>query len=715
MKSRYALRLLLLLGILFLPQINFAAATPTRYPVIANKNAHRLKQISRIGEGVAGGGLAYSPDGKTLAVSSSLGVWLFNGSGPFDKPIRFLDQDDWVHNVAFSPDGKILAAAGNKSIWLWDVRRGTKRGTFPGDTLVDFSPDGRLLATRGLSGDGFGGWPTATVRIFDAATGVELSTLIANQWSTRTTDLAFSPDGKLIAAIWSATSYGGGCGDDSQKRIQIWRMKDVFGKWRVTPDDMLFSAETTGLHFSFSPDSTKLVYGNATEGGGIAIWDTRTHSVEAVWDEGWFDNAAFNSNGTFLAAVKQDISEEAYQYKTILYDAHLGKPIQTLNQGLDAPTFSPDDHTLAGFYGNELQLIHLPNGDIEDINVSKPLYFSADGTTAVAYMPDRTFRIVDVATGAIRIFAPEQFSETRQFLLSDDGTLLVTVNTDNKVRLWNVVTKTLQSSLAETLPIKNGNAVMLAIKPDGSVLATATWQDNDRGKIAFWNIATGALIGTIDDATFLFDPTVAFSPHNNLFAAMRKQANVYGWVLELWQVDATRIQKLVTLNGDRPVVFNRQDTALVYQDQQEVYFYDVPSGASTLLYTLSGVVASASRVHGAFSADGSRLALSELSYAGCGPGYYRSFYMLDAKSLVLSVPWLNAGFVGHDNLTFNPAGDVFVSTNENTIQIWNSATAAQLATLQNHAGLVRRIAFTADGTRMLSQSDDGTIRVWAVQ
>ena len=110
-------------------------------------------------------GLAFSPDGKRLAVGyadRAARIWdiseLKNQTSPL---ITLSGHSNNVWEVAFSPDGSRLATAGYDGIIkLWDVSPGPKQGneitTIPGHTAeisgIDFSPDGKYLAS--VSWDG---------------------------------------------------------------------------------------------------------------------------------------------------------------------------------------------------------------------------------------------------------------------------------------------------------------------------------------------------------------------------------------------------------------------------------------------------------------------------------------------------------------------------------------------------------------------------------
>src|SRR5262249_48241966 len=100
-------------------------------------------------------GLAFSPDGKTLAAAGwEHAVFLFDAATFADPESRDAHRDA-VKSLAFAPDGKTLATGGrDRSVLLWDPAAGKLRSRidheFSTGSLA-FAPDGKTLAT-GLSG-----------------------------------------------------------------------------------------------------------------------------------------------------------------------------------------------------------------------------------------------------------------------------------------------------------------------------------------------------------------------------------------------------------------------------------------------------------------------------------------------------------------------------------------------------------------------------------
>ena len=147
---------------------------------------------ARLGKGRITGNIAYSPDGRLLAVASGIGVWLYDaGTG---AEVKFLTgHTRKVTVVAFSPDGSLLASGSlDDTIRFWNVYTGEqlrviKPGAFtspvPFIKFLVFSPDGSTLA----HGDHL------VIRLWDVQTGKELGYAVGH-FNTG----VFSPDGSTL-------------------------------------------------------------------------------------------------------------------------------------------------------------------------------------------------------------------------------------------------------------------------------------------------------------------------------------------------------------------------------------------------------------------------------------------------------------------------------------------------------------------------------------
>lgn len=221
--------------------------------------------------------VAFSPDGRTLAVGSAsmpgeVSLW----STATAQRILTLPTGHLVGAVAFSPDGLQLATSGVTVLWngnrpplyraraeLWELATGNKidlcddhESQFNQIDALAFSPNG-TLATAHASGG---------VKLWDVHSGKERLTLGKDVQPVRS--LAFSPNGLLLAT-------GG-----SDSLIRIWDL--ATGKTVAT----LRGHTGPILSLAFCPDSASLISGGASSDGTtgeLKVWDVTTGQQRAAF------------------------------------------------------------------------------------------------------------------------------------------------------------------------------------------------------------------------------------------------------------------------------------------------------------------------------------------------------------------------------------------------------------------------------------------------
>jgi WD40 repeat protein/DNA-binding SARP family transcriptional activator len=235
-------------GLAFSRDGTLLAAVGTGKVVLWEVRSRRIVRILSAGEHGAPG-VAFSPDGRTLAIGQADGVGVLydlrtgretaslgRGGGP-----SIVDMD-------FSSDGKLLASANLAgTATLWDVRTRTTAWDLSGAAVaafaIRFSPDGRLVAVGDSSG---------RVVFWDPATGKRVGQPLVGHGGA-VTSLGFDPRG---ATLVTASRDG---------KLRLW---DVATRKLVGAP---LPGSDTGGSVHFFPDG-KRVLGVFESGSGI-VWN----------------------------------------------------------------------------------------------------------------------------------------------------------------------------------------------------------------------------------------------------------------------------------------------------------------------------------------------------------------------------------------------------------------------------------------------------------
>jgi WD40 repeat protein len=523
--------------------------------------------------------VSVSPDGRTLASGSADGnvrLWDLDGWKPGQPlpPIRTLEgHRNEVWSVAFSPSGKLLASGGlDGVIFLWDAARGRKvrelTGHSPAHSYLTFSPDGRTLAAGGKNGtvnrwdvatgqpkdpwrwhvgavrpvayspDGrllASGGADATVQLLDAVTGQRRD---AFRGDTFFTNVAFSPDGRTLAAVSEAP----------EAALCLWDLKTKKKRRWTGPTHHL-------LGLAFHPGG-KLV-ATASLDGTVQLWDVTADREGRTFSFGPGELAycvAFTPEGRYLAVGLQSglivilrVLPPPATYKPAPAAKHpsptaLAKR-QAAADGLkreDIPESvlkeagrgdkdkAPPD--LVAVFGKNRHTAQEMGNQLLTVAISP------DSKTLVFGGVEKAVQRIDLATGkplselTWKQSSPEESMYTLAF--SPDGKVLAGGGEKGSLVLWNLATGAEVRSLASP----DAWLHQVAFSPDGTLLATAG--ANNGSDVRLWQVATGRLLFTSHTpAPWGGAWCVAFSPDGKTLAAGLESEEVRLWdVASGWEV-----------------------------------------------------------------------------------------------------------------------------------------------------------------------------------
>jgi len=297
--------------------------------------------------------------------------------------------------------------------------------------------------------------------------------------------------------------------------------------------------------------------------------------------------------------------------------------------------------------------------------------FAPDGRTVASGSADNTVQLWRVTDGSLVHMLRGHARWVMSVAFSPDGTTLASGSEDKTVRLWRVT----DGRCLRELSGHTNAVVAVAFSPDGAMLATGSLDSS----IKLWRVSDGAVLRTLTGHAD-FVNSVAFSPDGKMLASGGDDRAV-----RLWRVSDGAQLRALTGHKDyvASVAFSPDGQRLASgggTQDKTVRLWRVPDGILERSWEASsGAVKSV-----AFSPDGATLA------SGGGRGDHSiGLWQVNQGTLLRKI-----------------AGIALVPP---SVLPTYSAGPKQIT---GHSGSVLSVAFSPDGTTLVTGSIDKTLRMW---
>jgi WD40 repeat protein/serine/threonine protein kinase len=625
--------------------------------------------------------LAFGPDGKQLA------AWNGDGARVWDaatgREVGLLAEPTGVLDLAFRPGGRQpLALLGDGTLLSWDPatkdRQVLLRIPYEKLDADTFSPDRSLLV----------GMRDNAGQLWDVSAGRKRADLSGRPTTGIGGAAAFSPDGRHFA-------YG-----TVDRAIHVWDL--VTGA-----EAYLLRGHTSPIRvLAISPDGKRLASGSIFDENCARLWDVTTGKEIAALrgHRNTVVSVAFSPDGTRLATASLDQTAR-------LWDGVTGREIATL-RGHRGPVnhvvFRPDGRRLVTASADgTLRLWDATAGEPLAVlyghaGAAMTSVFDPGGAALASASFDGTVRLWDMGlverSGVLR----GHTSYVYDVAFSPDGTRAASAAWDGTARLWDPT-----SCLPILPPLPGGDLPMVGgvcFRPDGKQLVSA----GADGFLRVWDAAAGKLLRKLrcPVSDWRLYARAAFDPTGTVLSAGGADG-----LIRLWGADGD--EPIATLTGHEGAagdVAFRPDGARLASGgiDKTVRVWDVATRQPVAV--LRGHTGIVTRV--AYSADGRLLASASEDKTA------RLWDATTGEALAV----LPHGSIVY-GVAFNPGGTrLAAACADNTIRLWDVGLArraggkeapdAEVAELRGHDAYVHAVDWSPDGTRLISASGDGTVRVW---
>ncbi len=556
-----------------------------------------------------------------------------------------------VTSVAFNPRGSQLLSAGlDSTLKVWDLTKPTD--TTAADRQALSIPKGGGPAIYSPDGKLIASvGPDRIVRILDAQKGTELLLMPAQPKPVYC--LAFSPDSKRIAA-------------GSYKSVKVWNLVSRLEELHIRRH----AKEVFAV--SFTPSGRWIA---SASGDTIDFWDSTSGSqgVGLRGETGDFTSLAVSRDGKKLVAGSAD-------GKVVVWEL-----------GTDTPLFTASTYRSQGaVYQNALfGAGQLPSNQSSHVFA---VAFTPDSEWVASANGNGTVTAWDASTGQSKLTIRGHSGPVRSIAFNHDGTRLASASADKTIKLWDVT----PSAEMKVLRGHEGFVGSVAFSADGKQLVSGSHDKT----VKVWDVAAGRVARTLGGRSKPIR-TVAISPDGRWVAAAGVDEPVKVW-------DFTQPSKPLSLAGNtrglRGVAFSPDGRWIAAPSDNAVKIWD--AGTRQLALTISG---HENNVFAAtFSPDSKRIASTDNVTL-------RVSDALSGKEQFSITREETAGQTGgFRKAVFSPDGKYIAVPKGEVVKVYNAGDGKEAFTLRGHTDDVNSLAFSPDGTRVVTAGYDATIKVWAV-
>lgn len=447
---------------------------------------------------------------------------------------------------------------------------------------------------------------------------------------------------------------------------------------------------------AYSPDGSLLA---AASHLGVYIYNAETlEQVRFIETNHLLSSVAFSADGQLVAAGGQ-VDPTIHLWRVsdgLLVNELLGHQ-RTVNSVL----FSPDGQTLASAAndgtvrlwnvsdGTSLRTLEGHNGGVTS------LAFDPTGQILVSGSYDFTAKVWQTDDGQLLGTLEGHSDWVRGVAVDPNSLLIATSSQDGTVNIWE------EETLLYTLSDFSGQVESIAFSPDGQILATASYYDEE---ISLWQTKDGSLLETLEQAGV---SDLIFSPDGNTLAT-----TFWGHSVELWRKPADQAQGFASFNK-RTDHSNGMTSVALSPDGQFV-----ASGSYDQRVRVWDL--EESRLLGKFA--GHLDLITSVAFSGFTREGERVPYLTSGAINKTVIVWNNGEIIdaleGHEDevtsVAFQKDGLTVASgSNDNTVRLWRSDRP--LHTFNEHTDEVTSVIFNKSGQHVISGSKDKTVRVWKVE